>query len=153
MKRRTVLSSTGICLSVALAGCTGDSPDESNDGTSDESNDGTSSGEQETTDCSDAIRILSEFEDFPEGGSYEEGNEPTEASLQISFENTADVSVDYTISATIIEFSTSRRRDAGTTSGTLESGGTLSHEFVYEGSPQTVVEIDDYELDIQSECA
>ncbi|GAA0295673.1 hypothetical protein GCM10009066_07730 [Halarchaeum salinum] len=145
MQRRRLLKQTGICLSVALAGCAGGSPDER----AAES----SGGEQETAGCSDAIRILSEFEDFPEGGTYKKGNEPTKASLQISFENTADVPVYYTISATFIEFSTGRERDAGTISGTLEGGNTRSHEFVYEGSPQTVVEIDDYELAVQSECS
>lgn len=105
-----------------------------------------------TPGCFDAIRITSEFEDFPEGGTYPEGEEPTEATLQISFENTIDVPVDYSISATFIEFSTSQGRDAGTISGRLDSGEAQSHEFVYEGTPQTVVEIDNYELEIESEC-
>jgi hypothetical protein len=145
---------------MSLAGCSG-TPDGAEDGESSEDeeqagessggSDGESSG-QESIDCSDAINVIDAEEDFPEGGTYEEDNLPEEASLRVLFENTVEATVNYRIQADFIKFSSGSPVDAGTTSGSLNAGESEAYEFVYMGSPQTVVEIDGYELNTESGC-
>lgn len=94
---------------------------------------------------------MRESGDFPDKGTHPPG-EPDEASLLIDFRNTASVAAEYTIQATFIETTPSRELDAGTATGSLEPGEEVSYVFNYEGSPETIVDIDDYELDVSSTC-
>lgn len=158
--RREVAIGTSTIAITGLAGCSGangegtsDNPPESDEDT-EANQDSQDQEEEEQVECSGAVRVVSEFEEFPSESELEEalnqGEESATARLQITIENTIDVSVEYDLTA---QMETATDYERFTRTGILGGGGTESFTFEETDDPRYLPSYSHHSVNIESECS
>jgi uncharacterized membrane-anchored protein len=133
-----------------IAGCSSESTQEAAESADD------SGATSQYQDCSDGVRVISAFENFPSESQLEQAleqrKETVTASLQVAIENTIEQPVSYEMTVSFNTITRSERVRQTPTRGSLEPGATESFTFEISDDPRYMESYRDHTISIQSSC-